>query len=856
MSFKNYTNFGLEEFIKENTPSVEESLEQNIDFAIKVFGNKNGKIKGSNFILEKNGEEVHKVPIDVFKYCIEHRLDLYLEEFEKTSNALGEQGIDLFQDIEEQLYQKHGIDIGLLDVSNFVLTHQRALSIFPMNRPDFLMTANRIKKQFEKLKGMMSEQNFEKYAFIASYLGFVNPNAIELFDSKVNGKDIYYTENDAIEIIKKYSSKKAIRDCSQILLDFVLNAPTSYIRRLDKMEYFSDRAKGALHYSFDNLKSCKKNLNYEGRFFDGQTCATAYKMGRVSGEFFLKYMNIQKLFNEEYLVRNDNKDFINKYGESLYFIDNEDGKLTRRDHGKMIMDMIHKISEGKPLSIDNKEHCTVGAWNYYINGFFSSDDIKTLIKEGAMFEEDILKDFIDLHKIGNELGEDQKPIVSKSDGYMIFPYIFDADKVYDVFDTDILVRYFCEKELPEQVRIYINKHLKKQCEKSGRNLSEDFFESALKLFEEQNYDDTQKARALYNLYCKNMITAEQICCQEVSEDTVNLIVDLGKDNNSAIIDFYNCGFIDEYQLFDKYGEDVVIDLINNGLNPLVLNEFYSFEEVVDLILDKKITRACDMSYYRNEENIKKINKMYQPTRLDKNSSNQDVNDMYTYDDLNTLVLYRILTAEEAEEIDKDYDYNEKINILRENGLIVGNKKGIKVERGEDGKSDSTYSGNPGEIEIANRYELFFALDDECDEYSISSDVLKNYSLIIFPKLKIAVMEPTEKGEGASYVMSIKLALDQISNDQNDGENKEDPLKVYKNRTGIRSIPGMEVANHGANWGRNLVKKMKNIHSDVPKAIFADDSEEKAKEHKLEIETIQEKVRNDYLKTRNETNLNL
>lgn len=867
-----FSNFiSLKELINRNGSEVKRRLMKYLDLSVRVLGNKNGKFKttdivvgengevtGTDFVVEKDGKVLYKIPINEFLFCIEKRLELYIDEFKKTSKKLKNQGIDLFQDIEEQVYSiedanvRANLDIGILEISNFILTYQRVKSIFSTKEPSYKEFNNRIKKQFEELKGMMSKQNFEKYAFFSSYMGLIQPDIIDLLDSKVNEGNTYYTENDAIEIVRKYSNKKTIKETTLNLPSLIYSAPTSYIRKLESMGYITDDCKGIVYFDIEALEACKKNLNYEGRFLTGQSCISAYKLGLIDQEHFKKYIDIEKMFNTKYLVRNKDKDFAGDYEQSLYFVDNTDGKLTRRDHGKMIMEMIYQISNGRPLSQDNKNHCTVGVWNYYANGFFSAEDVKTLIKDGHIFEEDILSDFNDLHKIKHILGEYKEPIIDE--GYTVYPYIFfDEDIVYDVFDTDILVRYFDKEELSEPVKKYINKHLRKQYEKANKDLSKDFFESALKLFEEQNYNDAQKAKVLYNLYCEKMISADQICSEEISEDTVNLIVDLGKDNNSAIIDFYNCGFINEYQMFDKYSEDAVIGLINDGLNPSVLNEFYCFEEVVDLILDKKIVRACDMSYYRNEENIKKINKMYQPTRSDENNSKQGLSDVYTYDDLNTLVLYGILTAEEAEEIDKDYDYKEKISILKENGLIVGNKNGIKAKREPDGNSHSKHSRNPGEIEIPNKYDLFFALDEECDEYAISSDVLKNYSLIIFPNLKIAIMEPTENGKGASYVMSIKLALDQISNDKSDGESKEDPLKVYKNRTGIRSIPGMEVVNHGENWGRNIVKKMKNIHSDVSNTIFAGDSEDKVEEHKLKIESIQEKMRKDYLKTRNDAN---
>ena len=113
------------------------------------------------------------------------------------------------------------------------------------------------------------------------------------------------------------------------------------------------------------------------------------------------------------------------------------------------------------------------------------------------------------------------------------------------------------------------------------------------------------------------------------------------------------------------------------------------------------------------------------------------------------------------------------------------------------------------------------------------------------------MEPTEDGKGASYVMSIKLALEQISNSENiDGEEIVDPLKEYANRTGIRSIPGMETVNHRENWGYNLKKKMEAIHPNMNDLIYSRDKEEQEKNtRRAKIEKMQKEIQTKYLQER-------
>ena len=182
---------------------------------------------------------------------------------------------------------------------------------------------------------------------------------------------------------------------------------------------------------------------------------------------------------------------------------------------------------------------------------------------------------------------------------------------------------------------------------------------------------------------------------------------------------------------------------------------------------------------------------------------------------------------------------------------MGDINGAKVDRNEgEGTKITNSNYGPGKIDDSDKQSLYLVLDDEYIELTLASDVLKNYNLVIMPKLKIAIMEPNDEGEGASYIMSIKLALDQISNNQINAEEKiEDPLKAYRNRTGIRSIPSMETANHVENWGYNIVKKMKKIHPNIESLMYSKDDENQKELHRNNIIKIQQRIFDRYLETK-------
>lgn len=794
------------------------------------FCGKNSVIEKDRLIIKENGKVVASYSVRDIYRMVEFRIEFFIKKFNEKLEMMKNEGYDLSEKVNmRELNEKEKGDIGYGEFTNIIITYQKSINRLKTNTPEFKAFNSRISKLIEDVRQSINDEYFQAFVISSAYMVLVNPGIIKA----IFNKDTTYTTEDALELFKKFTSKDVLKQNARITSEYILNAPTDFLKKLEKNGYLESEK--VFRYTPKRLKECKKDLNYESRFICTRSCISAYLYGLIDLKHLQKDFNVNELFDIRYLKKNNDLNLDSTGEHTVHFIDNEDEKLNYKDHGKMIMEIVEKVEP--PVT------ATTGFWNYYINGIFSLEQIVKLCMDGYISVDEICEEYLENHKILNELDDKEYSQGEKMNK------IFDDEKVFRFFNPELTAALIDSEYYTDKAKIFIKKYLRKMYEQHNMDFSEEIFKGSLKNYDDDQYDIQTRISKIIDLYNDDIIGVVQLKNENIDSSIIHDIFIRKKEDSIFVVDLYNNNLISQDEIFEELDEDKIFELINIGINPNIISEFYSTREIVDIVVNKKIIEGIDLSCLASNIDIAEIKRMYQPSKFKNQNNKTYLVDSLKYDDLNMLVAYGLLTVEQANEIDQEYDYNLKIEMLMENGLIVGDKNGIRVKPNEgNGKSNGGTYGS-GKIDDKDKQALYVTLDDEYIEFELSSDVLKNYNLVVMPKLKIAIMEPNEEGTGASYVMSIKLALDQISNEQlpND-EKQEDPLKAYKNRTGIRSIPGMENANHLESWGYNLVKKMQKIHPNIETLIYSKDQDENAKfSHKTKLKLIQDRIYNEYLK---------
>ncbi len=836
----------------------EETNDERIIDAMRSFCTSKASINRESLIIRENGKITQIIPLRDLYITLEKRIELFYENFINIIENLEKQGYGLNEEENEKKLSLENnstkLNYGYSDFASLILTYQKAVTKLKTNTKAYSNFESNIVSYIEKLRQRMDKYDFSRYVMHSAIMAIIDPNLMKY----VFNDDTTYSVDEAAALTKRFAEKDFFKVDMNFTSEIILISPTEFLRKLEKNGYLEPQRN--INYPADMIQECEKDLNYESRFLSTKSCISAYYYGLIDLKHLKKNFNVMSLFNSKFLAKTDKLDLIDDEEKNISFIENKDNKVTYKEHGKMIMEIMDEVEPEETFSI--------GFWNYYINGILSNDDITKLIEGGYLYVDEILSKFMDRHTLAEELEGDNnnkkqdnsinKSKVEKKETFHgeEVEYIFDDEKTYEIFNPNMLIYCYCDDNTDKIKNIadrYINKYLNKYYKKRGRDVSDEFMKSAYKVFEEHNPSEDEKVRMLIRLYDEGIIRANNLKDERISDSVIQSIFKHEIDNNSAVIDFYNNGLISSDKILGEFDEDKLIDLINEGMDVSVIREFYSIEEVITRII-KKLKRACDLSFYRDDFSFEKIKKMYQPSYKNETGKGANIIDKLTYDDLETIVTCGILTEEEADEIDQEYDYNSKVNMLIEKGiLVVGNKYGEKPARNsgmETKKKESNYG--PGKIDEEDKQLLYLSLGDEYTELTIVSDILKKYKLVIIPKLKIAMMEPSIEGTGASYIMSIKLALDQICNDiaSNNDEKVIDPLKAYGNRTGIRSIPGIKVAYHDEEWGYRIKEKMAKIHPNLENLIYVKDTESEKIERRKNISEIQEEIRQQYIITRN------
>lgn len=797
------------------------------------------RVVGDEVIIKSHGEVKGRLKLrDIcssFRQRIDNSYNWLTSEMEKFDLSTD----DDWEEVIANYYEDKNKDTEFIfNYIAFIVTCEKVDSKLKSNNPEFLKLKKNMMEKSRELHSRISQNNVHQMVAKALFSLLEEEHSRKIMKSLFN-EDTTFSLDDGGSLVKQIIPRDEFREDRNLRIEMITAMPTEFVKKLEKMGYITEG-------EYDNVSPkvidiYGKDLNYEGKYLSTRSCVAAYMYGLMDLEHLKKNFGLQGLFHPSCLERNNNIDF--KTGDTQYmpFLNTEKGKYTIKQHADIIMQILDDVQPD--------ERYSQGFWNYYMNGIFTVEQMEKCAEGGYLYIPEVCEEYIEKHRIAN-YKNDEEPKEKKF--YDEVDFIFDDDeKVYEFFTPKMVVSSLMSYRDEKVVDKFINQYIKEMYKEHGKDFSEEIYKALLDGMEEDKYSTDKRIQNIIDMYTDSYIGIDQIKNHPLSDDELEELRKQGIENRLLVVDLYNNNFVNQDDLYERYEEEEILGMINRGMNPNVLIGYYGTKEIINFVLSNKINNQSDLSMLRPGINIEDIKSMYQAERSKNDDKSQVINGL-SYEDLNMLVTCRIITKEEADEIDQAYDYKAKVDKLIEQGLIVGDKDGKKVARNEgDGYSTSGNSYGVGKIGELDKFKLLSALDEDSIELELKSDVLRNYSLIIMPNTRIAIMEPTEDGKGASYVMSIKLALEQISNSENiDGEEIVDPLKEYANRTGIRSIPGMETVNHRENWGYNLKKKMEAIHPNMNDLIYSRDKEEQEKNtRRAKIEKMQKEIQTKYLQER-------
>lgn len=805
---------------REMYEKAKNGIEKSSDLFKRLFSDES-YVKGDKIVIKSQGKKLAELELQnvcrglrgIFKNLREE----LIETVEKTEHKMFDRSMK-----QTQKDKFMSVCISLL------ITSLKAETKLKSNNPSYMEIKDIVDSNYELVKSLQSTEDRIDNMLFLNTVAMESQNILFI----TVGPEVTFSADEAYELFKKMITKEEFKSTPGLYPHFIVQYRTELLKKLEKGGYLEPN--NSIYIPIELFDNVKKNLNYEERYLITLSNVDAYLKGLMDLNHLKKNFNIDTFFDPRFLY--DNKC-------------NEENEEQYREYGKTLMKILEEV--------DTDQKCSTGFWNFYVNGLFSKEQLAEAAKKNWFSPIFIIEEYINASK--KAINRKSSKTDEQEENVLL---IDDEQKILEFFDTNILSGCITSYRSFDSVKDFINNHVAVKYEQEGKNFQEELLKGMDEFLENYGATTEDYADEILNLYTEGYIDFDLIKSHQFSGDKLEKIKERGITNPAVVNTLYNFGMINQDDIFENYEEDDVFALINGGMNADVLLGYYSpntsTQEIISLIKSGKIGSTIDLSSLKPDINIGEIIRMYQPVENENYSELRSTNTL-SFDDLNMLVTAGLITAEEADEIDQAYNYNAEIDRLIEQGLIVGDKNGKKIKRREGLSSGLSRGGyGAGVISDRDKQALFQALDDEYIELELTSAILKNYSLVVMPKDKIAIMEPNEEGHGASYVMSIKLALEQIRTSENNGE-IIDPLKEYANRTGIRSISGMETVNHRENWGYNIARKMKYIHKNMDSLIYSKDKgEEEKSNHKIKIENAQRKIYESYQKARlhgmNESNI--
>lgn len=445
-------------------------------------------------------------------------------------------------------------------------------------------------------------------------------------------------------------------------------------------------------------------------------------------------------------------------------------------------------------------NCELDLWNLYESDYFSDIDMDIITRKGYINPNHI----IDMYKQGQNRNiavalEEIPGISINSLAKFLSPQRIlklENSNRTDMYNTQS--KQFVRSELREIYSMF------------RRDLELELLHEEKQKNEEQ--EDKSKQKPLIDLYKSELVSLSKFEEGDISSEEIIKYYE-ETENPNILIEANNAGILSNLDLLDLIEDfDKICDLIEQGLNPTILNEFCEIKDILDLYKEQKVSAK---NLGKLNIDIGKVKDLY-------------VSESIEYEDLDILYKIGLITLEERQQIEEEYDIEAKLEELRKIGILG-------KDRSELGDPNATNNGSNGngnagqgldlsheeKILSDGKVELFKKLGAS-DPVYVKCDLFRDYIMYPIVDKRLAIFEGKD---GATYIFPLKVVLEQVGKDlryikENDiiGQ-AENRRQLYSNRDIVKRVM------HTCNWGVQLIQKMQELNPSLDAKQLREDCED-------------------------------
>ena len=654
-----------------------------------------------------------------------------------------------------ELFQKSGLD-NLECYSKFltmIVITSKIFTSLKTNTESYKKFEEEIDNIFEQLKESIGEDSY--------YRGFASALYKDINTSKLLNKNARYGEDDIIAITKHFLTPDDIYNRQQEFI-FPLMCTDKQIFKKAKSAGLFSKIEGiefSEEFNFDDIKEYNYFIQYLSK---RSIYILFFKEGKISRETLEANMNIKDLFAigltlEEVLEALERKVLR--------------GDLTKR--------FIYYWQKGI-VSMEIIDHLRS-------LGYISYDSIINLYRKDKS------------HKLANELNTEMDNSSNMLSEEEMEKSIVSDDFIMEYFNPRnilyiIATQKLSEKEDNNKITVFLKNDIGQAYREASRELGPELLKSIRDLSKKDvGFSEGMKYIGIYQLYILGLINIRDLEIGDLEKEQFIELCNFSDVKDEELIYLYNLNIISPEYIFENYEIDRILELINKGLNPEVLLEYVGTNDILSYIYKLQLT---DLSVLRPCINIEAIKELYKSEQL-------------SYEDLDLIMKFKLITLEEFDKIQNEYDVEKELFKLMEIGVISGNEQeGLSESRRFKPHETDDNSKKVKRAQLTtsdkSKNEFYNSLDKEYISLSIVNGPYKGYEVIVFKNLKVALLEYSEltDKQGGSVVLPIKVVLEQVK-----PTSEEDIIRNAKTRTELKKNKFARPAVHTKNWAVNVIKKM-------------------------------------------------
>ena len=569
-----------------------------------------------------------------------------------------------------------------------------------------------------------------------------------------------WPEKEALHVIIKYVGEKT----------FFINK-NDFLQRVITSEYIIN---GLLEQNFINAEDVKKCINNLSEEYD------KFKKFKKGVLFWLKYINpeiIINLFSDGLIDQKSLQKYVSV--EDL---------ISRDLDPKLIIKFFDK-------KVFDTEECEWFLWDLCKSKYFADNDIDVLIKRGYLNPNHIIDMYNKNQSRSIAVALEEIPEISQSDLAMFLS----PQRILNLENSNKPALY------NEQSRQFVRTELRTIYCAIGENLE-------LALLDEQKQrnkmQEESKQKPLIYLYKAGLVSLSKFGKEDISKEEIKKYYE-ENNNPQILIEANNNGTISNSDLLGMIENfDDIFNLIENGLNPVILNEFCSVQDILDLYKDGKVSF----------ENLQKLTIDAEKVKV------LYISEKIGYEDLQILCYIGLITIDERKQIEEEYDIEAKLMELRKRGILgkdkfeLGDDEYIKPDSSSEGSIRQSLGLKEKTI-LSDAKQEFFKKLGASEPVYVKCYLFKDYIMYPIIDKRLAIFEGEK---GATYIFPLKVVLEQVGKElsfikeHNIIGRAKTRKQVYTERKLVQRVY------HTASWPINVIKGMTMLNPALDEAQIKND----------------------------------